>query len=149
MHKKWNWNNFFNKNTTCLQIWVQTIIIGCMACLNFQKNIKCVFLRFIKIVTSDLHMWHNFLYITMDFRTKITTYVSNILIILPWSGVSFHIDKTNNLFFSSEFIFQSWNDNYDDFQHVNIIFSQNLIPLFGGLFNDKTNFRVRYSLHII
>jgi len=34
---------------------------------------------------------------------------------------------------------------YDDFQHVNFIFSQNFISLFWGLFNDKTDFRVRYS----
>jgi len=27
--------------------------------------------------------------------------------------------------------------NYDDFQHVNFIFSQNFISLFGGLFNDE------------
>jgi hypothetical protein len=52
-----------------------------------------------KIVTSDLHMWYKFEYITVDFTTKITTYVSNMLIILPWPRVSFHIDKTNNLFF--------------------------------------------------
>jgi trehalose-6-phosphate synthase len=32
--------------------------------------------------------------------------------------------------------------NYVDFQHVNFI------SLFGGLFNDKTNLRVRYSLHV-
>jgi hypothetical protein len=38
--------------------------------------------------------------------------------------------------------------NYVDFQHVNFIFSQNFISLFGGLFNDKTNLRVRYSLHV-
>ncbi len=27
-------------------------------------------------------------------------------------------------------------DNYDDFQHINAIFSQNFISLFLGLFND-------------
>jgi hypothetical protein len=32
---------------------------------------------------------------------------------------------------------------YDDFQHVNFIFSQIFISLFWGLFNDETNFRVR------
>ncbi len=35
----------------------------------------------------------------MDFTTKITTYVSNMVLILPWPRVSFHIDKMNNLFF--------------------------------------------------
>ncbi len=35
-------------------------------------------------------------------------------------------------------------DNYDDFQHVNFIFSQNLILLFWGLFNDETDLKVRY-----
>jgi hypothetical protein len=35
-------------------------------------------------------------------------------------------------------------DNYDDFEHVNFIFSQNFISLFWGLFNDETDFRVRY-----
>jgi hypothetical protein len=28
-------------------------------------------------------------------------------------------------------------DNYNDFQHVNVIFSQNFISLFWGLFNDE------------
>jgi hypothetical protein len=28
-------------------------------------------------------------------------------------------------------------DNYDDFQHVNFIFSQIFISLFWGLFNDE------------
>jgi hypothetical protein len=32
-------------------------------------------------------------------------------------------------------------DNYDDFQHVNFIFSQNFILVFWGLFNDKTTLR--------
>jgi hypothetical protein len=30
-------------------------------------------------------------------------------------------------------------DNYDEFQHVNFIFSQIFISLFWGLFNDKTS----------
>jgi len=34
-------------------------------------------------------------------------------------------------------------DNYDDFQHVDFIFSQNFISLFWGLFNDETDLRVR------
>jgi hypothetical protein len=33
-------------------------------------------------------------------------------------------------------------DNYNDFQYVNLIFSQNFISLFWGLFNDETDFRV-------
>jgi len=33
-------------------------------------------------------------------------------------------------------------DNYDDFQHINIIFSQNFISLFFGLINDETDLRV-------
>jgi hypothetical protein len=36
-------------------------------------------------------------------------------------------------------------DNYDDFQHINVLFSQNFISLFLGLFNDETYPRVRYS----
>jgi hypothetical protein len=32
-------------------------------------------------------------------------------------------------------------DNYDDFQYVNFICSQNFISLFGGLFNDQTDLR--------
>jgi len=40
---------------------------------------------------------------------------------------------------SSEIIQNIAYDNYDDFQHANFIFS-----LFWGLFNDKTNLRVRY-----
>jgi hypothetical protein len=35
-------------------------------------------------------------------------------------------------------------DHYDNFQHINVIFSQIFISLFLGLFNDKTNLRVRY-----
>jgi hypothetical protein len=36
-------------------------------------------------------------------------------------------------------------DNYDDFQHINAMFSQKkFISLFLGLFNDETNLRVRY-----
>jgi hypothetical protein len=34
-----------------------------------------------------------------------------------------------------------YEDNYDDFQHVDFIFSQNFISLFWGLFNDETNLR--------
>jgi hypothetical protein len=45
---------------------------------------------------------------------------------------------------SSEIIQSVAYDNYDDFQHVNFIFSQNFISLFLGLFNDKTNLRIRY-----
>jgi len=37
-------------------------------------------------------------------------------------------------------------NNYDDFQHVNFLFSLNFISLFWRLFNDKTNLRVRYWL---
>jgi hypothetical protein len=33
--------------------------------------------------------------------------------------------------------------NYDDFQHVNFIFSQDFISPFRGLFNDETDLRVR------
>jgi hypothetical protein len=41
---------------------------------------------------------------------------------------------------SSEII-QSLNyDNYDDFQHVDFVFSQKFISLFWGLFNDKNDF---------
>jgi len=36
-------------------------------------------------------------------------------------------------------------ENYDDFQHVNFIFSQNFISLFWGLFNDETDLRIRYE----
>jgi hypothetical protein len=34
-------------------------------------------------------------------------------------------------------------DNNGDFQHVNFIFSQDFISLFGGLFSDETKLRVR------
>jgi hypothetical protein len=37
-------------------------------------------------------------------------------------------------------------DNYDDFHHINnIIFSQNFISLFLGLFNNETDLRVMQS----
>ncbi len=45
---------------------------------------------------------------------------------------------------SSEIIQDVAYDDYDDFQCVNSIFSQNFISLFRGLFNDKTDLRVRY-----
>jgi hypothetical protein len=44
---------------------------------------------------------------------------------------------------SSEIIQNVAYDNYDDFQHVNFIFSQIFISLFWELFNDKTDLRVR------
>jgi hypothetical protein len=44
---------------------------------------------------------------------------------------------------SSEIIQSVAYDNYDDFQHVNLIFSQNFISLFRGLFNDESDLRVR------
>jgi hypothetical protein len=45
---------------------------------------------------------------------------------------------------SGEIIQRVAYDNYDDFQHVNIIFSLNFISLFWGLFYDETDLRVRY-----
>jgi hypothetical protein len=36
--------------------------------------------------------------------------------------------------------------NYDDFQHVNFVFSQIFILLFWGLFDDVTDLRVRVAL---
>jgi len=44
---------------------------------------------------------------------------------------------------SNEIIQSVAYDNYDDFQHVNFIFSQDFISLFGGLFSDETKLRVR------
>jgi len=44
---------------------------------------------------------------------------------------------------SNEIIHSLAYANYDDFQHVNFIFSQKFISLFGGLFNDETNLRLR------
>jgi len=43
---------------------------------------------------------------------------------------------------SSEIIQSVAYDNYDDFQHVNFMFSQNFISLFWRLFNDETFLRV-------
>ncbi len=45
---------------------------------------------------------------------------------------------------SNEIIQSVAYDNSDDFQHINIIFSQNFISPFLGLFNDETYLRVRY-----
>jgi hypothetical protein len=44
---------------------------------------------------------------------------------------------------SSDIIQSVAYDNYHDFQHFNFIFSQIFISLFGGLFNDETDLRVR------
>jgi hypothetical protein len=41
------------------------------------------------------------------------------------------------------YIFHHLLQYYDDFQHINLIFSQFFILLFWGLFNDKTDLRVR------
>jgi hypothetical protein len=43
---------------------------------------------------------------------------------------------------SSEIIQSVVSDSYDNFGHVNFIFSQNFISLFWGLFNDETDLRV-------
>jgi hypothetical protein len=40
---------------------------------------------------------------------------------------------------SSEIIQNVAYDNYHNFQHVNVIFSQYIISLFRGLFNDETD----------
>jgi hypothetical protein len=40
---------------------------------------------------------------------------------------------------SSEIIQSLAYDNYDDFQHVNFIFSRNFISLVWGLFNGQTD----------
>jgi hypothetical protein len=47
-------------------------------------------------------------------------------------------------YMSSEIIQSVAYDNYDDFQHVNFIFSWNFISLFWELFNDETDVRVPY-----
>jgi hypothetical protein len=47
---------------------------------------------------------------------------------------------------SCEIIQNIASDNYNDFQHVNFIFSKIFISLFRGLFNNETNLRVRYRL---
>jgi len=44
---------------------------------------------------------------------------------------------------SNEIIQSVAYDNYDDFQHVNFIFSHNFISLFWEFFNDETNIRLR------
>jgi hypothetical protein len=45
---------------------------------------------------------------------------------------------------SNEIIQSVTYDNYDDFQYINVIFSQNFISLFLGLFSDETDLRERY-----
>jgi len=48
---------------------------------------------------------------------------------------------------SSEIIQNVAYDNYNDFQHVNFIFSENnFISLFWGLFNDEIELKVRYTI---
>jgi len=42
---------------------------------------------------------------------------------------------------SSEIIQNVAYNNYDDFQHVSFIFSQNFISLFLGLFNDESDLK--------
>jgi hypothetical protein len=50
---------------------------------------------------------------------------------------------------NSEIIQNVAYDKYDDIQHDNFIFSQNLISLFWGLFNDETDLRVRKLVLIL
>jgi hypothetical protein len=40
----------------------------------------------------------------------------------------------------------AYDNFYDDFQHDNFILSQNFISLFWGLFNDKTDHKVKYFI---
>jgi hypothetical protein len=44
---------------------------------------------------------------------------------------------------SNEIIWSVAYDNYDDFQHIKVLFSQDFISLILGLFNDETDLRVR------
>jgi hypothetical protein len=44
---------------------------------------------------------------------------------------------------SSEIIQSIAYDNYDDFRHVNFIFSQKIISLFWRLFNNEIDLKVR------
>jgi len=44
---------------------------------------------------------------------------------------------------NSEIIQNVAYDNYDNFKHVNFIFSQIFISLFWGLFNNETDLRAR------
>jgi hypothetical protein len=44
---------------------------------------------------------------------------------------------------SNEIIQSVAYDNYDDFQHMNVLFSQIFISLFLGFINDETDLRVR------
>jgi hypothetical protein len=46
---------------------------------------------------------------------------------------------------SNEIIQSVAYDNYDDFQHVNFVFSQIFISLFWWLFNDEIDLMVRYA----
>jgi hypothetical protein len=44
--------------------------------------------------------------------------------------------------------FQSDNHSYNDFQHLNFIFSWKIASLFWSLFNDEIDFGIRYmQLH--
>jgi hypothetical protein len=40
-------------------------------------------------------------------------------------------------------------DNYDDFQLVHLAILQKFVSLFWGLFNDKTDLRVRYAFEAL
>jgi len=46
---------------------------------------------------------------------------------------------------NSEIIQNVAYDNYDDFQHVNFMFSQNFLSLFWRLCNEETYLKVRYA----
>jgi hypothetical protein len=47
---------------------------------------------------------------------------------------------------NSEIIQSVVYDNYNNFQHVNFMFSHNFILLFWGLFNDEIDLKIRLYL---
>jgi hypothetical protein len=62
-----------------------------------------------------------------------------------WNYRNFH-HLLKYLHMNSEIIQNVAYDNYDNFQHVNFLFSRKFISLFWRLFNDKSDLKLRYFI---
>jgi hypothetical protein len=75
--------------------------------------------------------------------TKWIIFFQKLYLFYSFEIIGFSIIYYNILIWVMK-LFTLYHDNYDDFQHVNLTFSQNFVSLFGELFNDKTDLTIRY-----
>jgi hypothetical protein len=85
-----------------------------------------------------------FYYCTLGSVSTLTKQI--IIFFKKWFKKNRHYTFFHHLlYYCNEIIHNVDYDNFDNFQHVNFIFSQNLISLFWGLFSDETELRVKVS----